>query len=625
MIKIYVNYFGPARVISNSVLIPIQVGSAIAKHRLDMLGDDQGENISTKNPFYCELTGQYWAWKNDRTSEYVGFFHYRRFLDFLPNSERTTTVHGVVEKSFPDDFLDKFGLTQENIEEVVVGFDAIVPEPIDVRDIKSRSVWDQYCTAQYHHIADLQATKEILSELYPDDLYVFNRVMEGTKLYPTNIFVFSRLVFEEYCEWLFSILEELESRVNVDGYGTQERRVIGYIAERLLTVFIAKKTEQNEGFKIKTLRRVLVENTTPPPETPRLPVTDLPILPIVASTDAAYLPQMAVLITSVLSNVSQNRFVDFIVLDGGLLEADRLLLSKLASLHPHCSIRFVGMSGMFLDLPLHSYFTRSTYYRLAIPELFKDYDKLLFLDTDMVVNGDVTDLFDVDLGDNAVAAVKDLIMSSFVSMGVRALSDSGKLTAKAYLAENLQMGDKVSDYFQAGTLVFNLTAMRKTGVSSKMIKDLSENRYWFLDQDVLNKYLFGSVKFLPTVWNTVSIDDEHFTHLTNVEKDIYNESQQNPKIVHYAGQGKPWVDSKNRLSHYYWSYLRQTPWYEEVLFQVISNNLGVRREGPFNMFSKKGIQRSMIWRVTRFGWSILPRAIKSRLLPLAEKVSIAIK
>jgi lipopolysaccharide biosynthesis glycosyltransferase len=616
VVTIYLNYFNAAQIIENSVLKPIQVGRAISSVELPMLGDDEGDNISQKNPSYCELTGIYWAWKNDRRSDYIGFFHYRRFLDFDVARKRSMTPHGIIEKTFSDGFIEKFALTEHQIEDIVKDYDAVVPEPLDVRSVGSKSVWHQYVSDPFQHVGDLKLARKAVEELHPGDVKYFDRAMAGYNLYPGNMFVFKRSLFEEYCEWLFPLLKSIELSVNTTNYNAAEKRVIGYLAERLLTVFVVKKQMEDDAFKMRTLRRVFVENTTPTPVAPPPPKTELPVVSVAASTDAAYLPHMAALVTSVLSNASRERFIEFLVLAGGLGEADKKMLQGLESLHPHCSITFLDMSGAFLELPLQSYFTRSTYFRLAIPELFKNHDKIVFLDTDMVANADVTELFDLNLGDNYVAAVRDLIMSSFVSMGVRPLAETGSKSAKHYLSENLGMGEKSGDYFQAGTLVLNLKAIRDAGVTDKMLKDLAERRFWFLDQDVLNKHLFGRVMFISPSWNTVIIDQRHLSYLSKVENDAYKKSHDDPKIVHFAGVGKPWIDSQNPLSHYYWNYLRRTPWYEKVLFGVLDHK--VRQIEGQALANKR---RSFRWRIASRVWRSLPNRVRLPLFAYADRLS----
>ena len=569
-IKIFVNYFRNMRLIENRILTPIQNGALSSPVRLQMQHDDQGDHISDKNPYYCELTGQYWVWKNCKNLDYAGFMHYRRFLDFRPDERRSdVSIHGIILPTFGDDFIDAYGLGEGTLSTFVEQYDMVLPEQFDVRHGGYKSVEDQYSRELYHRASDYQLTRRIFSELYPDQIKYFNRMSESSYFYPTNIFVFRWDIFEEYCSWLFPILDRIHAEIDYADYNVQERRVIGYLAERLFNVFVMMKRDKNPKLKIRELRRIFVEDTTPGPVAPPIPETELPLLSVVASSDSAYLPHLAALIASVFDNARRDRYIDFVVLDAGLGEGAHKLLRDLEKIHPNCSISYVDMSKEYLDIEMHYYFTRSTLFRLSMPDILENRGKVLFLDTDMICLSDVSELFETDLEGAPVGAVKDLIMRSFYAMGVPSNSETGGLPATLYAADYLGMGDSRSDYFQAGTLLLDLEQLRARGVGKQAMDELKRRRFWFLDQCVLNMQLVGNVKFLDHAWNTVHLDDRHLSHLTKSEADSYYKSHENPKIVHYAGLGKPWDTGTNPLSHYYWYYLRMTHWYESVLIPFV--------------------------------------------------------
>lgn len=619
--KIYVNYFSDARLISNPVLNPIQVGRASSKTKLDMLGDDTGDNISKLNPSYCELTGIYWAWKNDLKSDNLGFMHYRRFLDFHASVGRTNeTPHGIIVDKFNDDFIDEFGLTEERVSEILNDCDGIIPKAFNVVDLGSKTVEQHYKNNDHHHIKDFRLAEKIVSEIHPNDTFYFKQMAKGKILYPCNIFVFKRDLFVEYCEWLFPILDQLHNKIDTSNYTSQAKRVIGFLSERLFTTFILKKQQSSPELRFTELRMVFVTDTTPKPVGPKRPISDVPVISIVASSDRTYLPHLSALIHSIFDNSSKDSFIDFIVLDGGLTEDETYLLKRIPESYK-CQgrITFINMSRQFLGVKTHSYFPTSTLYRLMLPEMLEDYDRILFIDTDMIVLADLKELYNIDMNGKSIAAAKDLIMRTFIAGGVKSIQECGGKVTSIYLSQYLYMGKKIYEYFQAGTILFDLNKMRENGYSSTMQQDILDRKYWFLDQDVLNKNLFGDVFFIDNKWNSTTIDPIHIDYLNESELKIYNESIDRPFIIHFAGENKPWVNDKHPMSHHYWYYLRKTHWFEKVLKSYINQTATIHQVPDM------GREPSLTRRVLRTGWRALPASIRRRLLPIGTKISQSIR
>lgn len=211
----------------NSLLAPIQVGAALTETRFpSFLTDDIGDNISNKNRSYCELTAQYWAWKNYEAN-YYGFFHYRRFLYPRPDEKRPYRIEGVPTKNL----LNRLGYG--DFPQLICKYDMILPKGEDMHV----PVRTHYGDAPYHHQRDLVLTEEIVREAYPMCADALERYLSGTEHFFGNIFIMRREVFQDYCVWLFPILAEFDRRADVSTYGSQERRVDGYLAERLLGIY----------------------------------------------------------------------------------------------------------------------------------------------------------------------------------------------------------------------------------------------------------------------------------------------------------------------------------------------------------------------------------------------------
>ena len=211
--------------------VPIHVGKANSRSELGIQADDFGENISNKNGSFCELTALYWAWKNRFfvDSDYVGLVHYRRYFKGEGLRLKNRGIASAAE-----------------LLADLRHCDAIVGKK---RNYYIESVYNHYKNA--HKIKDLDAARQIVAQDCPDYLDAFDKVMAGTSLHLFNMFVLRRALFESYCEWLFPILFELEKRTDTNEYDDYQKRVFGFLAERLFNVWLV----QNQ---LKTKERSIV-------------------------------------------------------------------------------------------------------------------------------------------------------------------------------------------------------------------------------------------------------------------------------------------------------------------------------------------------------------------------------
>lgn len=229
--KLFVCCHQNSPVPEHPLLVPIQVGAALATEKFPgFLYDDDGENISNKNRSYCELTAQYWAWKNE-PADYYGFFHYRRFLCPEAKAKRPYRI----EKAPNENTLNK--LNFDKMQEIIPQYDLILPKGENMYV----SVREHYATAPFHHKGDMELVEKIVRGLDPSYADAMEAYFSGTVHYFGNIYIMRRQVFHDYCAWLFPILEEFDRQADISNYGTQERRVNGYLAERLFGVWLTSQ------------------------------------------------------------------------------------------------------------------------------------------------------------------------------------------------------------------------------------------------------------------------------------------------------------------------------------------------------------------------------------------------
>ena len=207
--------------------LPVQAGAALHAAIAGYQPDNEGENISAKNPHFCELTCHYWAWKNLKDTDITGLNHYRRYFDFgrrwpqLSADKRYVPTAAFLREpyQFPD------------LDAVLKRCDIILPVARHWRVSNSR----QY--ADYHIGKDWEMLREIISERSPQYLPAFEKTMDrSNRSVGYNMFITRWQHFDAYSAWLFDILFEVERRVPPADDPIQGR-IYGYMSERLINVF----------------------------------------------------------------------------------------------------------------------------------------------------------------------------------------------------------------------------------------------------------------------------------------------------------------------------------------------------------------------------------------------------
>ena len=221
---------------------PIQLGREINNSDLGIATDNTGENISSKNPHFCELTGIYWAWKNLNDTEVIGLCHYRRYFDFhdicqpfKPYTIYPTTFFPSVDLSIP----------VEIINEVKAGR-IILPR----QENYPTSALTQFNDG--HSSLDMQVVRDIIKKDF-DDKYsrAFWKVLAtNNKLSLCNMFIMNWSDFDNYCSWLFHILNKAEAAIDISDYSSYQKRLYGFLAERLLNVWVFAEKKKTKRYPL---------------------------------------------------------------------------------------------------------------------------------------------------------------------------------------------------------------------------------------------------------------------------------------------------------------------------------------------------------------------------------------
>lgn len=228
----------PYQMPTDEMYLPVQVGAAGKKSIEGFQRDDKGSDISKKNPFFCELTGLYYAWKNLK-NDYIGLVHYRRYF--------------TVAKKIPKDEADKFKVVMSRIEAEKLLDEAPVILP-KKRNYYIENLYDHYKHTMY--IEPLDETRKIIAKKYPKYLVEFDKLHDRTSAHMFNMFVMRRDILDGYCKWLFDILFELEKHIDVSKYDAFHARFFGRVSELLLDVYINTNHIEYTEAKVMDMQNV---------------------------------------------------------------------------------------------------------------------------------------------------------------------------------------------------------------------------------------------------------------------------------------------------------------------------------------------------------------------------------
>nr|WP_075576460.1 DUF4422 domain-containing protein [Olsenella timonensis] len=579
-VRIFVSTHKDVNFFQGDVLQPVQVGASLRSGSIrHALRDDAGENISDLNPMYCELTTQYWAWKNV-DAEYYGFCHYRRYFDFSPVRHSENPWGEIIADRICDETQREYRLDDASIREAVEGYDVITTEFKDLRRFPAdySTPHEHYEKAPQLNIDDLDRCMRIVAEMHPDYAEDVEAYLRGNTSCFCNMFIMRKGIFQDYCAWLFPILERFLAESDMSRYSREGMRTPGHLAERLLNIYYNHHMRIGAGWRTKQLQCVHFERPERSYElqevhSPRY----LPVVPVVLAADDNYVPMLTTTIYSMLKNASTSFHYDVVVIGRDIPAERRSVMSRFLSRFPNMTLRFVDPNPIVDAYELktnNAHIGIETYYRFLIQELLPFYDKVLYLDSDLVVEGDVSELFSSDLGDDLLAAVHDIDF-----LGNLNLDDGVRMR---YSKEVLRLDDPYG-YFQAGVLLLNTRALRGLCTVGEWLEAVSNSKFIYDDQDVLNSRCQGRVRYLDYRWNVMNDCRGRVGKLFSIAPasvyDAYLASREDPAIVHYAGADKPWNCVRCDEAARFWAYARETPFYEELV-RSLSGVGGDGEKGP---------------------------------------------
>lgn len=265
------------------------------------------------------------------------------------------------------------------------------------------------------------------------------------------------------------------------------------------------------------------------------------VIPIFFAVDDAYVPFLAVALESMVEHSSKENYYDIKILHTSISERNKKKILKYEK--DNVRIEFVNLNYYIEEvqdkLYTRDYYTKSTYFRLFIPNLYPQYSKVIYLDSDIVVLGDVAELYNIDIGNNLVAAAPDDVIQNSEIFREYAEKVVGVASYK--------------NYFNAGILLMNLDEMRKFDFQAKFLYLLETIKFAVAqDQDYLNRICKGRTKIVSKAWDRMPIPSDEIK-----ESDI--------KIIHYNLIYKPCHFDNVLYQEYFWNYAKKTEFYDALM------------------------------------------------------------
>lgn len=319
-------------------------------------------------------------------------------------------------------------------------------------------------------------------------------------------------------------------------------------------------------------------------------------IPVVFATDNNYLFYTVVAITSMAENASRDTFYHIYILVADELRRGHRLLDGLQRKYANVKIHLLPVDEReFEGVTINNkHITKATFYRLLLSELLRE-DKCLYLDSDIVVNTDLQELYSVGLGDAYIAGVRDLWIDFMAG------EDREARRVRTGLAS-------MDRYVNAGVLLFNLDRIRKMYMEDNFKKHM-EKDYLFEDQDILNVCCYNGIKHLPAKWNLFTFfmgQIEKFKEKGIPEQTI-RDMEKKTGILHYATISiRPWKSKRFLCNDIWWKYAEM--WSDTPEFQRLEKSVQQREIGYSVKETARYCERYekvYIWGFTAFGRNIM--------------------
>ncbi len=561
--------------IDNPVYIPIRCGAVYDdREGVSMLGDDTGDNISERKFVFGDLTVQYWAWKNIK-ADYYGIGAYNKYLSFSKDTYEET-MYGAVSATAlrRDDAENRYSINVDRITDLLKQYDVLVAKETAIsnlgliycgRKIKTvQGVLDVY-ESTLKTPKPSKLLEQIIKEDYPDIVKAYQRYICCDEILLNYNFVMSAALYHEFCAFEFEVIGKLERKLRDQSYGELRITAYKYISNLLLQVYL-DYIQNKENVQVLHLQLVCFESTYSENEV--FPAFSKNNVAIMTMSSNEYAPYLGVYLQSILNCASSNNNYDILVFERNITERNKKLLHTICDGHKNVSLRFINMNAKMAGITFYvaaQHFAVEAYYRVLLPWLLPNYKKIIATDCDLIVMRDLADLYNEDITEVAIGAVRDYMYGAMLN-GLFEADPELEYSEKTLKLKNPY------NYVNTGVLLLNMPLLRSMFTEKEVISFCQKQKFHFQEQDVINVLMDGKIKYLDLRWNSlVSSNKDAIRAMDNfLSENAAIQLKYPPFIYHYYTHPKPWVFPAGVFAEEWWKMARLTPFYEQLIigFQV---------------------------------------------------------
>lgn len=566
--------------IDNPLYIPVRCGAVYdERENVTMLGDDTGDNISEKRNSFCELTVLYWAWKNIK-ADYYGLCHYRRYLSF---ADRTYPGDGLGQgllDSMAPQILSDCALTDKDyISKTICQYDLLVSKEYCMKNVVPNSTcknvreqWEVYCSSYLkseHFDLLLSLIKKHAPEFYEDAISYMN----GKYFRGFNCFIMKRSLLENMCDFMFPILFEFDACIDKSNFSDTQKRAAAYAGEWLFSIWVFHQKKKT-NFKISERQLLAFQNT----EKIKVisPAFSSNNIPVIMTLNDGNRSRMSVTLESIIENCSNEYNYDFILLQRTsdsdqwkeyLRSSENKLIEKMSS-KKNISIRFYSPTDSLEKIECHDFGTPSTeenYYLALLPWILPNYNKALYINEFILLQEDLSKLFDLNISSYYIAGVKDALFLALLN----GLDNKFKSLVK----KTLNLRDPYN-YISDSILILNMDAIRNQFSSQIVISTIENNKFNNISGDAINVLYQNHIYFLSQSWAALQwLDINHIKLQEYIPSEISNEIKKIKKAnaISLRSISNTPFPPQSFAGQLFWKYASLTPFYLQLFHQTIPN------------------------------------------------------
>lgn len=523
---------------------------------------------------------------------YVGVMSNNLYFSFI-NEQNNVSIQ---EKKYMDNnFADNHGYFENKIEEIINDYSLIVYKPHDIRNDKLNftppvQLYKFYQTRFKNYLPSkiFYVFEKFIKDEYKELSEAFDEYMNGTSFFSFLSFIMDNSTYDYYTKVLSGAIKKVESKIDIK-ISNVTKTYKDFLAKTLLGIFVCYIE------KVKIIDAIVFENTTKQEEI--FPAFEKNNVAFATVSSNFYVPYLSVWLKSIISNITPENNYDIIVFESQITDNNKCILRNMVDGLENVSLRFVNPEPLLNDATFfvsNSSYCQEAYYRVFSPWLLKNYKKIVITDCDIIATADVADLYNENVDDYYIGAVKDIIYQGLLS---------GDVDRYSYTKNEMGMTEPY-DYINTGVMILNLEKIRQFYLLDYVIAFCQEHKFKIQEQDAINVLFEGKIMDIDLCWNYYVNMNKWVTNCLNMSpikaKLYYDECGESPKLIHFANNPKPWVDPDIPYAEDFWKYAQQSPFYELILFRMTQSKNShppqkkVPRANPPKKTIKQQIQDKII-------------------------------